>query len=79
MKRNGQPPECDTAYGAEWLFAAWPFRKFSGGNIGAVQLPPRKAALVPFTMEMLQRPFETKPNKERQLRRSIYRALSELD
>ncbi len=34
--------------GAEWLFECWPFRKIRGGNIGAVQLPNEKSALIPF-------------------------------
>lgn len=48
------------AEGAEWLFESWPFRKISGGNIGAVQLPDERSALIPFALRLMSRPYEIK-------------------
>jgi len=66
------------AYGAEWLFDAWPFRKVSGGNIGAVQVPHARSTLLPFSVQMMRTPFETQPTKKRELQVSLYRALTTL-
>jgi hypothetical protein len=77
-KARGETLDFDAAYGAEWLFDRWPFRKISSGNIGAVQLPRTKTELLPFALEMMRIPFETRSSKERVLRRSLYRALSEV-
>ena len=44
--------------GAELLFESWPFRKISGGNIGAVQLPQEKSALIPFALRLMSVPYE---------------------
>jgi hypothetical protein len=46
------------AEGAEWLFESWPFRKISGRNIGAVQIPDEKSALIPFALRLMSRPYE---------------------
>jgi Methyltransferase domain len=46
--------------GAEWLFESWPFRKISGRNIGAVQIPDEKSALIPFALRLMSRPYEIK-------------------
>lgn len=48
------------AAGAEFLFETWPFRKISGGNIGAVQLPNEKSALIPFALRLMSVPYEIK-------------------
>jgi predicted O-methyltransferase YrrM len=46
--------------GAEWLFESWPFRKISGGNIGAVQIPNDKSTLIPFALRLMSVPYEIK-------------------
>ena len=48
----------NSPFGAEWLFERWPFRKVSGGNIGAVQLPAEKSALIPFALRLMSLPSE---------------------
>ncbi len=49
--------------GAEWLFASWPFEKFSGGraapNIGAIRVPIPIALMAPWARTLLGRPWET--------------------
>ena len=74
----GRPTPFEPVYGVEWLFNQWPFRKISGGNIGAVQLPLDRASLVPFTFRMLAIEFETPPKQSRALRRELFRALTQL-
>ena len=64
--------------GAEWLFEAWPFRKISGGNIGAVQLPDDKSALAPFALEMMRLPAELTPRNASEAAASVYAALRDL-
>ena len=71
---GSQPPENSPA-GAEWLFDAWPFRKISGGNIGAVQLPDDKAALAPFALEMMRLPAEITPRHAADAAASVYAAV----
>jgi hypothetical protein len=55
------------AWGAKWLFEAWPFAKIVGGgtegNIGAVQLPADSRALIPAAARLLQRPWEFPPTE----------------
>jgi len=52
-------------HGPQWLFEAWPFNKVHGvggsANIGAVQLPPRLADLVPMAVALLERTWEHAP------------------
>ena len=68
-----------TPYGAEWLFENWPFRKISGGEIGAIQLPADKAAIVAPALRMMQLPFEVAPgNESRRARRALHQSLVEL-
>ncbi len=60
-KANAADQICwGAAEGAEWLFESWPFRKISGGNIGAVQLPNEKSALIPFALRLMSVPYEIK-------------------
>jgi len=66
------------SYGAEWLFIYWPFRKISGGNIGAVQLPHEKSALVPFALYMMSIQFEIVDKHARTMRRALYESLGAL-
>ena len=52
------------AWGAKWLFDAWPFESVVGGqqhNIGAVRLPADLNALVPLASELLDRTWEHDP------------------
>jgi hypothetical protein len=65
-------------YGAEWLFDNWPFRKISGGNIGAVQLPDDKSALIPFVWRLMSVPFEVTGKAATRARRALYRSFGEL-
>jgi predicted O-methyltransferase YrrM len=66
-------------FGAEWLFQHWRFRKISGGNIGAVQIPAEKSAIVSFALELMQIPFEVNPGNEgRRERRALHQSLVEL-
>jgi predicted O-methyltransferase YrrM len=74
----GQKTAFEPVYGAEWLFNRWPFRKISGGNIGAVQLPEQKNALVPFALGMMSIQFETSQKQARATRRAIYESLDAL-
>ena len=74
----GQAFPHGTPYGAEWLFSYWPFRKISGGNIGAVQLPHDKSALVPFALRLMSMPFEISEGGARAMRRSLYQTFAEL-
>jgi cephalosporin hydroxylase len=72
----GQTLPWGTPYGAEWLFDHWPFRKISSGNIGAIQLPLDKSALIPFALRLMAVPFEI-PSKARP-RRALYQTFSQL-
>jgi predicted O-methyltransferase YrrM len=63
------------SFGAEWLFAYWPFRKIAGGNIGAVQIPVRKAAIVPTALRLMKLPFEMKLSSHPRVRRELYESL----
>ena len=65
-------------YGAEWLFDNWPFRKISGGNIGAVQLPNDKSALIPFALRLMSVPFEITSKAATRARRALYQSFGEL-
>ena len=68
----------EAVYGAQWLFDHWPFRKISGGNIGAVQLPHEKSALIPFALRMMSIQFETVEKYARPTRRALYESLGAL-
>ena len=76
--KAGRPVHSDPIYGAEWLFQRWPFQKISGGNIGAVQLPEDKCALVPFALRMMSIPFETEQKRVLQIRRELYQSITAL-
>ncbi len=64
--------------GAEWLFDSWPFGKISGGNIGAVQLPNDKNALIPFALRLMSVPFEIPYRAARIVWSALYQSLAEL-
>jgi predicted O-methyltransferase YrrM len=63
-------------FGAEWLFDYWPYRKISGGNIGAVQLPEDKSELIQFSLFLMSMPFEL--GGEGRIRRELYQSLGPL-
>jgi predicted O-methyltransferase YrrM len=66
-------------FGAEWFFQNWPFRKISGGNIGAVQRPADKGAMVAPALRLMELPFEVNPgNEARRDRRALHQSLVEL-
>jgi len=66
------------AFGAEWLFACFPFRKISGGNIGAVQMPDDKSALIPMVLQLMELPFEMDASSHARLRTALYKGLADL-
>ena len=76
--KNSQTSRWVTAYGPEWLFDHWPFRKISGGNIGAIQLPDDKSALIPFAHRLMSLPFEIEDRHERTVRRAVHRTFERL-
>ena len=85
----GRPPGWEPVYGAEWLFNHWPFRRIKtlsppgwatsgGGNIGAVQMPRDKSALIPFALQLMSIPFEIHDEHARSTRRVLYESLGKL-
>jgi cephalosporin hydroxylase len=74
----GKQLEGGTPFGAEWLFERWPFRKIRSFHIGAIELPPRKDALVPFALELMEEPFELTGNAAKRTRRTLYQSLANL-
>jgi hypothetical protein len=78
LREAGQPLEGETPYGAEWLFDRWPFRKIRSAHIGAVGLPSRKAALVPFALTLMEEPFEVAGKAAKRVHRALYQSFAEL-
>jgi predicted O-methyltransferase YrrM len=76
-KKRGQTAP-DAAFGAEWLFAGFPFRKVSGRNIGAVQMPDEKSALIPMALRLMEFPFEMAKSSHARLRIALHDALADL-
>jgi hypothetical protein len=66
------------AEGAELLFESWPFRKISGGNIGAVQLPQEKSALIPFALRLMSVPYEINDGSAQSVQRALHRSFDAL-
>jgi predicted O-methyltransferase YrrM len=79
-KANGADPTLrwGAAEGAELLFESWPFRKISGGNIGAVQLPGEKSALIPFALRLMSVPYEITGGSARAADRALHRSFDAL-
>jgi predicted O-methyltransferase YrrM len=77
-KEKGEPLPYGAPSGAEWLFNQWPFAKISGGNIGAVQMPLNKTAIVPTALRLMALPFEMDISSHRRMRHALYRALVQL-
>jgi predicted O-methyltransferase YrrM len=76
--KEGQTSCWDPANGAEWLFDYWPFRKISGGNIGAIQLPSDKRALIPFALRLMSIPSELEDRHARSAHRALHRSFERL-
>ena len=74
----GKNLEGGTPYGAEWLFDRWPFRKIRSVHIGAIELPSRKDALIPFALDLMEEPFEITGKSAHRARRAIYETFAEL-
>jgi predicted O-methyltransferase YrrM len=74
----GQTLRWGASYGAEWLFDRWPFRKITGGNIGAIQLPENKRALVPFALRLMRLQFEITGKDARRTPLALYQSSFEL-
>jgi predicted O-methyltransferase YrrM len=74
----GRQLEGGTPYGAEWLFERWPFRKIRSFHIGAVELPSRLDALIPFALELVSEPFEIRGESARRARCAVYRSFAAL-
>ena len=76
--KDGQTSPWVTPYGAEWLFDYWPFRKISGGNIGAIQLPNDKSALIPFALRLTSLPSELEDRHTRTAHGAMHRSFEKL-
>ena len=74
----GKKLEAGAPYGAEWLFERWPFRKIRSFHIGAIELPPRKDALIPFAFDLMNQPFEVAGETARRTRAALYRSFIDL-
>ena len=74
----GKSLEAGTPYGAEWLFERWPFRKIRSFHIGAIELPPRNDALIPFALTLMEQPFEVTGQTARRMRRALFESFAEL-
>jgi len=70
--------DAGTPYGAEWLFERWPFRKIRSFHIGAIELPPRQEALIPFALSLLNEPFEVTDKAATRIRSALYRSFADL-
>ncbi len=78
MRAAGKPIPSRMPYGAQWLFDRWPFRKIEGGNVGAIQLPNDRKALIPFALRFMSVPFELEGKAETRACRALYQGLGEL-
>jgi hypothetical protein len=74
----GNKLEGGTPFGAEWLFDRWPFRKIRSFHIGAIELPRKKDALIPFALDLMQEPFEITGKAAKRIRRSLYESFADL-
>lgn len=78
LREAGKPTPWGTPYGAQWLFDRWPWRKIGGGNIGAVQVPDDRRALVPFALRLMSVPFEIEGKTATRTCAALYQSLGEL-
>jgi predicted O-methyltransferase YrrM len=77
-KKRGEVLPYRPAFGAEWLFAAWPFRKISNANIGAIQMPGKKPAIIPMALRLMKLPFEMSISSHRKIQRALDESIVEL-
>ena len=47
-------------------------------DIGAIELPPRKDALIPFALTLMDEPFELTGKAANRIRRAIYQTFAGL-
>ena len=66
------------SFGAEWLFEYWPFRKIAGENIGAVQIPVQKTAIIPVALRLMALPFEMNVSSHVIVQRQLYQSFATL-
>ena len=69
---------CGASFGAEWLFGYWPFRKIAGRNIGAVQIPVQKTAIIPAALRLMALPLEMKISSHAIVQRQLYQSFATL-
>jgi len=74
----GRKPSEGTPYGAEWLFEHWPFRKIRSFHIGAIELPRHVGALIPFALDLMDKPVELTGKAAKRARHALYQSLAEL-
>jgi predicted O-methyltransferase YrrM len=74
----GNKLEGGTPFGAEWLFDRWPFRKIRSFHIGAIELPQRNDALIPFALNLMEEPFEITGKAAKRIRRALYESFADL-
>jgi predicted O-methyltransferase YrrM len=77
-KEAGQALEGETPYGAECLFARWPFRRISSAHIGAIEIPLHQSALIPFALSLMEEPFEVADKAAKRVRRALYQSFADL-
>jgi predicted O-methyltransferase YrrM len=68
----------EASFGAEWLFGYWPFPKIAGGNVGAVQIPVQKTAIIPAGLRLMALPFEMRVDSHAIVQRQLYQSLATL-
>ena len=78
LKQADPSRKDELPYGAEWLFERWPFRKIRSAHIGAIELPARKADLIPFSLSLMEEPLEITGKAAKRARRALYQGLAEL-
>jgi cephalosporin hydroxylase len=78
LQAAGKSLESGTPYGAEWLFDRWPFRKIRSFHIGAIELPSRQDALIPFALSLMDEPFELTGKAAKRIRRALFKSFAEL-
>jgi len=78
QREAGEALEGEIPYGAEWLFDSWPFRKIRSLHIGAIELPSRKEALIPFALSLMEQPFEVTGKAAKRARRALYQSFAAL-
>ena len=67
------------SFGAEWLFEYWPFGKVAGGNIGAIQMPVQKTAIIPAALRLMALPFEITVSSHAIVQRQLYQSFCDLN